>query len=131
MRATFLALLCLTGPSMAQERITPEAFLAQVVGKTATVVHYKRRNLVGVEQFLDSARSVWARADGTCTYGHITQEAGMVCFAYEDEPLDRRHCWIPFQQGTRLFVVFPNGREIQEVVELTDAPVTCTPAPTS
>ena len=117
--------------SVAQERISAELFLDRVAGKTATFVMYSTGDLVGTEQFVRRDRTVWARADGSCAYGTVFVREGAVCFAYDDEPAGVTHCWAPFETDDRLLVVTLDGREIQEVTALSDAPVICSAPPTS
>lgn len=121
----------LAAPSTALEQITTENFLARVTGRTATFIDYNNRELVGVEQFLSASRSVWARADGTCAFGTIYTKDSQVCFVYDDDPLGTTHCWFPFADDKGLWVVSADTGGVQEVSEITDKPVNCTPVPTS
>ncbi|MEL6296903.1 MAG: hypothetical protein AAFR10_21915, partial [Pseudomonadota bacterium] len=59
-------------PVAAQERITPEAFLSRVVGKTVSFYSRDSGALVGVEQFLSPTLSVWRGQENKCVYGEIT-----------------------------------------------------------
>lgn len=118
-------------PAAAQERITPEDFLDRVEGRTAIFVTFEDDHLVGTEQFVRRDRTVWARWDGTCAYGLVTVEEGLLCFAYDDEPAGRKHCWVPFALDDQLLVVTPDGSDIQQVREITDTPVSCEPPPIS
>ena len=122
--------LC-AGPVVAQEQITPDTFLDRLTGKTATFVMWGTDDLVGIEQFLARDRTVWARSDGTCAYGTVTVEGPLVCFAYDDEPLGRQHCWFPFEQEGTLLVLDDEGDEVQAVSRITDLPVSCEPPPIS
>jgi len=130
-RCALALLLLLAGPALGQERITADMFLDRVTGRTATFVAFQDGALVGVEQFVRRDRTVWARADGTCAYGAVTVQDGAVCFAYDDEPRNIQHCWIPFEVDERLLVVTRDGSEVQEITRLSDAPVSCEPPPTS
>ncbi len=86
--------------------------------------------LVGVEQFLSRTRSVYARADGTCSFGAVTVEGPELCFRYEDDP-GRAHCWWPFSLKGELHVRIADAasEEVQRVARVADGPVQCTGAP--
>ena len=129
-RAAIL-LLATAAPACAQDQITPDTFLDRLAGKTATFNVWQSGDLVGVEQFLRRDRTVWARSDGTCAYGTVTVEGPLVCFAYDDEPVGRQHCWIPFVQGDTLLVLDDEGDEVQEITRISDKPVACNPPPIS
>ena len=122
-----LALAASAAP--AQERLTPEQFLDIAAGRTLTFDHYPSGARVGVEQFLSRVQSVWTRDDGSCTYGEITTDPLYICFVYDDDP-GREHCWVPFTVEGRLIVRSPGG-DMQEVTQVSDAPVGCTDAPMS
>lgn len=126
--ALFITALLATPPA-AQDRITPDQFLDLAAGRTLTFDHYPGGSRVGVEEFLSRSRSVWARSDGSCTYGEITVEGLHVCFLYDDDPFNR-HCWVPFTLDDRVLVRAESG-EIQEVTRITDHPVQCRDVPTS
>ena len=127
------ALILLLGavPAAAQEQITAAAFLDRVAGRPATFVIMGTDDLVGVEQFLRRDRTVWARSNGTCAYGTVTVEGPLVCFAYDDEPTGRQHCWFPLELDGTLLVLDDEGDEVQEISAITDAPVICDPPPIS
>ncbi len=125
-RGVVLLLACAV-PAAAQEQITAEQFLDRLTGKTATFVMMGTDDLVGVEQFLRRDRTVWARSNGTCAYGTVTVDGPLVCFAYDDEPTDRTHCWFPFERDGTLLVLDDEGDEIQEITSITDVPVACEP----
>ena len=125
----FAFALMLADPAMAQTRITPEQFVGQAAGRTLTFRNYSTGNLVGVEQFLGPDRSVWARQDGTCTYGQINLREGTVCFTYEDSP-DETHCWQPYVHNGDMLVISNSG-DIQRVSDITDEPVICRDVPIS
>lgn len=119
------------GPAaLAQERISPETFLARATGKTLTFTEHRTGRLVGVEQFLRPDLSVWAQADGRCSYGHIEVRGTLMCFIYEDFP-DPNNCWMPFDKDGQLMVISSDSFEIQQVSEITETPVDCVGAPLS
>ena len=125
-RAALIALFALLGGSaLAQERITADEFLDIAQGRTLTFHDFKSGYPVGVEQFLTRKLSVWKETGGQCVYGTITIEEGKLCFKYDHRP--DKACWWPYRDDERLFVLFANrlSGEIQEVVEISDAPVGC------
>lgn len=127
----FATLLMALLPAQAQDRISADAFLDQLAGKTATFVVWGTDDLVGVEQFLRRDRTVWARSDGSCAYGTVKVDGPLVCFAYDDEPKGRQHCWFPFVQDGMLLVLDDDGDEVQAISEITETPVACNPPPIS
>lgn len=124
-RAVICALgLALAGQgAQAQQQLTPDQFLDRADGNTFTFEHFPNGGVVGVEQFLSRARSVWATPSGVCTYGRIEVRGTELCFIYEDLP-DPEHCWIPFDSDEGL-VVFSGLQSIQRVTRITKEPVIC------
>ena len=129
-RAALLIIATAT-TAAAQDRITGEQFLDQLAGRTATFMIWDTDTLVGVEQFVRRDRTVWARSNGTCAYGRVTVRGPLVCFAYDDEPSGREHCWFPFVRDGLLLVLDDEGDEIQAITDISDQPVRCEPPPTS
>lgn len=80
----------------AQQRITPEEFLARVNGKTVTFYSQATGRLVGVEQFLSPRLSVWRGQENKCVYGEITTPDGLLCFLYRDLDQTEPVCWTVF-----------------------------------
>lgn len=129
--AAFYCAIAVVGasPLAAQTKITPDAFLDQAEGHTLTFRNFRTDRLVGIEQFLDRTRSVWARENGTCTYGRIEIEGGLVCFRYEDQS-GTTHCWQPYvHEGDLLLISL--SRDIQRISQISDEPVICQDAPLS
>ena len=126
-----LILIASAGHAAAQDQISADEFLDQLVGKTATFVVWGTDTLVGVEQFLRRDRTVWVRSDGSCAYGTVTVNGPLVCFAYDDERNGRQHCWYPFVQDGELLVLDDEGDEVQAVSEISNTPVDCNPPPIS
>jgi hypothetical protein len=123
------ALACGT-PVLAQEQMTPEAFLDLAVGRTLSFSSVASGNLVGVEQFLRPDLSVWADQSGRCTYGRIEQRGPLLCFLYEDYT-DPNNCWIPFMDEGTLLVMSERSNELQRISDISDRAVICEGAPTS
>ncbi|KIC47030.1 MAG: hypothetical protein AB3N07_04515 [Ruegeria sp.] len=117
----------------AQSRISPEAFLAAVEGKTVDFHEIRSGELVGTEQFLSPSLSVWRQQGKGCVYGQITTPDGQVCFLYDDDPDGLPVCWWPFEYEGRLLVRLSTfaDAEIQEVRRITTDSLNCPSAPTS
>lgn len=126
----FLLALVLAQPVAAQEQITPDQFLDRATGRTLTFVRVPDGSLVGVEQFLDRQRSLWARSDGSCSYGRVAVEGPELCFYYDDAP-SVGHCWLPILDGETLFVALADGSEVQRISRITDTMVDCFDKPLS
>lgn len=132
-RAGVAALIALAPiAAQAQTRITPEAFLAAVHGKTVKFHDYPSGFLVGTEEFLSPTLSVWRMEGRGCVYGQITTPNGQICFLYDDDPDDVPVCWWPFLYEDRLMVRLASfsHREIQEVRSITEGGLNCPSAPT-
>ena len=110
-------------PAAAQEQITPDAFIDRAVGNTLTFAHSPGGGIVGVEQFLNRSRTVWATPEGTCTYGRLEIRETLLCFIYNDLP-NPEHCWVPYTHDDGLVVVSQDG-SIQRVTRMTKNPVIC------
>lgn len=115
--------LVLTTTALAQQQITPDAFLDRADQHTLTFELFPNGGVVGVEQFLSRQRTVWATPDGTCTYGKIEQRGPQVCFIYEDLPTPE-HCWVPFDRQGLTVLVSPQ-MNMQKVTNITTRPVIC------
>ena len=127
--ATLVLGLWLSGPLAAQDQISPELFLDQVVGNTLTFRGHSSNNFVGVEQFLRRDLSVWATANGRCTYGQIEVRGPLICFIYDDNP-DPGNCWTPFVEDGDLVVVGVRG-DIQRITSIERRDISCEAAPLS
>ncbi len=114
----------------AQTRITPEAFLEAVQGKTVKFHLYPDGDLVGTEEFLSPTLSVWRMEGRGCVYGQITTPDGQICFLYDDDPDGVPVCWWPFLHEGRLLVRLTtfSYTEIQEVRSITEDGLNC-PSP--
>ena len=129
--AALLALAPLT--TQAQTRITPEAFLEAVKGKTVTFHDFSTGELVGTEEFLSPVLSVWRMVGRGCVYGQITTPDGQICFLYDDDPDGIPVCWWPFEYKGKLMVRLATfaDSEIQEVRSITEDGLNCPSAPIS
>ena len=116
-RTVALILFGLTAtPLAAQSTLSAEAFDAYTRGKT---LYYGNGGApYGVERYLDGRRVVWSFLDGKCKDGSWYEEAGQICFVYEDNPDPQ--CWT-FRQGSRgLIATFENDPGSTELYEAQD-----------
>lgn len=87
-----MCLLPLT--AQADSPMSAEAFDAYTRGKT--LYYGADGEAYGVERYLDQRRVIWSFLDGECKNGVWYEEAGQICFVYEDR-LDPQ-CWT-FSEG--------------------------------
>lgn len=125
-----VCLLINAAPLSAQQQIAPDTFLDLAIDRTLTFSDYTSGVTVGVEQFLRRDLSVWAQADGRCSYGHIEIRGPVLCFIYENFP-NPQNCWMPFAADDELLVMSTSSRQIQRVTQITDEPVVCEGVPLS
>lgn len=72
----------------------------------------------GAEIYLDNRRVRWSFLDGDCKDGYWYEEAGNICFVYEDRP--EPQCWTFEQQNGRLIAQFQNEPESLSLYEAQD-----------
>jgi len=85
-----LAALAFTLPAMAEERMSAAEFENYTTGYTLT---FKFQGIpYGAEQYLPGRRVIWAFTADDCRDGQWYEEAGNICFVYDDVPLDPQ-CW--------------------------------------
>lgn len=70
----------------------------------------------GVERYLDGRRVIWSFLDGQCKNGFWFEDAGQICFIYEDRPNDPQ-CWTFRQSAGGLVAAFENNPESLELYE--------------
>lgn len=98
-------------------------FEAYVTGKTLYFGQAGRP--YGVEEYLDDRRVRWSFLDGKCKDGIWYEDAGQICFVYEDNPTPQ--CWSFFQEGTGLRAIFENDPASTTLYEARqdDEPMIC------
>ncbi|MCC1495114.1 hypothetical protein [Cognatishimia sp. F0-27] len=113
----------LTGPSQAAEAMNGDQFERYVEGKT--LYFGLGGNAYGVERYLPDRKVQWSFLDGKCKDGEWYEDAGQICFVYEDNP--NPQCWSFFRDGTGLRAVFENNPEstVLYEVEQSDEPMLC------
>jgi hypothetical protein len=119
-----LAVLLLAAtPAFADPPLTGESFDALTLGRTMTWAEYGQ--VYGVEQYLEGRRVRWTVLGDDCKAGHWYEEAGMICFVYEDDPAP--DCWTITLNGAgmiaRLATNPPDAEPV--VVQETTEPMAC------
>lgn len=118
MRVLALILFTLLGaPLSAGAPMTAEEFDDYTRGKT--LFYGSDGALYGVERYLDNRRVVWSFLDGQCKDGWWYEEAGQICFIYEDRPGDPQ-CWTFSRSPRGLSAQFENDPEATELYEAED-----------
>ncbi|MBD3663761.1 hypothetical protein [Sulfitobacter aestuariivivens] len=117
MRIFALIIALLTAlPALAQDRMSAAEFDAYTKGKT---LFYGRNGAAyGAEVYHGNRRVQWSFLDGECKEGHWYEEAGLICFVYEDTPDPQ--CW-SFTKGARgLIARFENDPASTALYEAQD-----------
>ncbi len=79
----------------------------------------------GAEEYLEDRRVRWSFLDGKCQDGFWYEEAGLICFVYEENPTPQ--CWLFERTGSGLRALFenrPGETELYEVEQSTE-PMMC------
>lgn len=121
LRLVLLILALLPLPALAG--MSAEEFEAYTTGKT---LHYSVNGQdYGVERYLEGRRVEWSFLDGDCKAGTWYEDAGRICFAYEDwgDP----QCWVFTQTPTGLIAQFADRSEDGAVYRAyeKDEPMVC------
>ncbi len=117
-----LSVLCATS-SLAETPMTAAEFDAYATGKTLT--YSVDGQVYGAEQYLPGRRVIWAFKGNTCADGVWYEEAGLICFAYEND-IDPQ-CWNFYSGTTGLraeFIGDPDGSPLSEV-DQSPLPLNC------
>ena len=94
--------LCLSvtaQPGWAESVVSGEAFEQMSEGKVMRFTQNGR--YYGAEQFYSDRRSTWQYEDGSCVDGIWYEEAGAICFDYEDN--FPAQCWIFAERDDEYF----------------------------
>lgn len=119
-----IALSCLTAlPALAAEPMSASDFESYVTGKT--LYFGLNGSAYGVEEYLPDRQVRWSFLDGKCKDGHWYEDAGQICFVYEDTP--EPQCWSFFREGSGLRAVFENDPDSTVLYEANqdDEPMLC------
>lgn len=120
MRVPCLVLLAATGlASLASAQMGAEEFDALTRGQT---FYYgvNGSEPYGAEEYLDNRRVRWSFLDGECVEGSWYEEAGRICFVYENRP--EPQCWIFDRTGGRLVARFDGETTTTDLYELHRSP---------
>ncbi len=120
------ALLAATFAATALPAATPMSaaeFESYVTGKTLYFGQDGRA--YGVEKYLPDRRVRWSFLDGKCKEGFWYEDAGEICFVYEDNPSPQ--CWSFFREGGNLRAVFESDPQNTTLYEANqdDEPMMC------
>lgn len=118
----FASLLCAT-QSLAETPMTAAEFEAYSTGKTLT--YSVDGEVYGAEQYLPDRRVIWAFKGNTCADGVWYEEAGLICFAYENDADPQ--CWTFYAGATGLraeFIGDAAGSPLSEV-DQSPLPLNC------
>ncbi|MDW3222900.1 MAG: hypothetical protein R8G34_08465 [Paracoccaceae bacterium] len=98
--------LCLATASVAAEdTMNAQEFDEYTRGKT---LFYGQGGMsYGAEKYMDNRRVRWSFLDGECKEGQWYEEAGQICFIYEDDT-DDPQCWTFREKGSGLVARFQN-----------------------
>jgi hypothetical protein len=119
----FLSLPSLAEPVLADTVMTADAFEAYATGKTLTYAYGDQ--VFGAEQYLPGRQVLWAFKGEECRKGRWYEDAGEICFVYEDDGAPQ--CWVFYQDASGLRALFtgdPEGSELSEV-EQSPEPLIC------
>ena len=105
--------------------MSAEAFDSYTLGRTLSYVF--QGTPYGIEQYLPNRRVRWTFIGRECQDGSWYEEAGNICFVYDNAP-DDAQCWRFFTEGDGLRAVFqgPDGpsTELYEAQQ-SEAPLVC------
>ncbi|MEN9062155.1 MULTISPECIES: hypothetical protein [Ponticoccus] len=119
-----LVLSCLMAlPAMAAEPMSASDFESYVTGKT--LYYGESGQPYGVEEYLPDRQVRWSFLDGQCKDGFWYENAGQICFVYEDNPDPQ--CWSFYRNGGSLRAVFENDLTSTTLYEAQqdDKPMLC------
>ena len=119
--ATLLAASTLS--AIAEAPLSAGEFESYVTGKT--LYFGLAGQSYGVEEYLPDRRVRWSYLDGNCKDGYWYEEAGQICFVYEDTP--NPQCWSFYSDGSKLRAVFENDPASTVLYEANqnDEPMLC------
>ena len=84
----------LVGGTASAETMSAAKFDAHTKGKTLFFDQISKP--YGAERYLENRRVQWSFLDGICKDGYWYEEAGEICFVYEDK--NTPQCWT-FEEG--------------------------------
>lgn len=124
MKHILFALLLLPAAALrADPAMTADQFDAYTRGKTFYFAENGRD--YGGEEYLENHRVRWSFLDGHCKDGVWYEEAGQICFVYDDSPAPQ--CWSFFDGPDGLVARFENNPAATTLYETrqSDKPMMC------
>lgn len=107
-----LAALMLALPLSAPAQQVPDAMTAQefdAYSQGKTFYYGAQGEPYGAEEYLPDRRVRWSFLDGNCQEGRWYEEAGHICFVYEDMPDPQ--CWSFVEGSSGLTAYFQGGSQ--------------------
>lgn len=100
----------------AGEPLNGEAFDRYTQGRT--LYYGFDGTTYGVERYLPGRRVLWSFLDGRCQTGHWYEDAGQICFVYEDR--SEPQCWSFSLEPQGLVAQFESDPQATELYEVED-----------
>lgn len=116
MLRVLIPLLLAALPAAAQSPMSAEAFDAYTRGKT--LFYGQDGETYGVERYLPDRRVIWSFLDGDCRHGFWYEDAGEICFLYEDR--SDPQCWTFAESAAGLTARFRGEPGTIELYEAED-----------
>lgn len=114
--ALALALGGLSAAVQAAEPLNGEEFDAYTKGKT--LFYGQNGQAYGAEIYLENRRVQWSFLDGKCKEGTWYENAGQICFVYEDS--NEPQCWSFHKDQGKLVARFENLTGATQLYEADD-----------
>ncbi len=121
--ALSLILSLAAAPLMAADGMSAAEFEAYVEDKT--LYFGLSGQPYGAERYRDDRQVTWSFLDGECKDGYWYEDAGQICFVYEDRPDPQ--CWAFYREGDGLRAEFagdPTSTVLYEANQ-SDEPMLC------
>lgn len=118
----FLLISCAT-QSLAETPMTADEFAAYAIGKTLT--YSVDGQVYGAEQYLPNNQVIWAFKDDQCADGVWYEDAGLICFVYENNSAPQ--CWNFYlgEMGMRAEYVGDDAGSPLSEVDQSAIPLSC------
>ena len=110
----FALALCTSLPAQADTALDAQAFEQLTLGRTFT--YAENGTAYGAEEYLPGRRVRWSFLDGQCKAGFWWEEAGQICFAYEDNPDPQ--CWRFFMGEAGLVAHYTSSDDAAPLYEV-------------
>ncbi|WP_420568029.1 hypothetical protein [Thalassovita sp.] len=119
----YLFLFSLATPALAETPMNGDEFDAYTRDKTFYFAESGQP--YGAEEYLPNRRVRWSFLDGRCKDGKWYEEAGQICFVYEDRPDPQ--CWSFFDKPAGLIARFEGvtGGTILYETRQSEQPMMC------